>query len=188
MVAGRSHGAAVTRSGVPRRSEDAITLVLARGDEVEAAFVQTTRSLVARFGQGVIVAADRPSGLLHAALRAAGIDADGVHFIDCVSSFNGVPPVSSPRVLHLESPALLEKIALRVDHVLRRLQGPKFVVVDSLSSLCLYNDEGMVSEFTHALVNRLRMQHVHAALLLVDRPGSALQDILRPMVDAVAAP
>ena len=61
-----------------------------------------------------------------------------------------------------------------------------FVVVDSLSSLAVYNGVPAVAEWAHALVNRLRRSGTPAALMVVERQaGEDLLDQLRLLCDLI---
>lgn len=124
-------------------------------------------------GRGVYVTANRPVRQLRATLEEGGVETDRLFFIDCVTSMTGILAPPGPDVLHIESPSMLEKIALRAEQVLRRTEGPAFLMVDSLSTLAMYNGAAAVTEFAHTLITRMRLQRVTTVLLMVDERSEA---------------
>ncbi len=168
-------------------ADDAIVLVVTDGSGYNAAVRRVAYTLASRLDGGVFLTANRPTETLRPAFEEAGISLRGIHFLDCVSSLTGIAPVASPQTVFIESPTLLEKMFMRADQVLRRQPGPRrFFIVDSLSSLAVYNGAQPVMEMMHALVGRLRLQRIGAAFLLVERQSDgALRDALSPLCDAV---
>lgn len=135
----------------------------------------------------LLVTTDRPYLTLKESGAAEGVDLDALWFLDTVSAMTGQTPNERPRrVLFIQSPTMLEMIAMRIEQMQRTIPGPVHVIIDSLSSACTYNKFAAVQEFTHYLVNRLRTLDLSADLVVTDdEQGTALQDSMRPMVDAV---
>lgn len=92
-----------------------------------------------------------------------------IQFIDCVSRAAGIK-LDDPQCFFLDSPSHLEKLILEVvsfvnDH---KSAGEPFVVIDSLSSLILYNDELLVTEFFTHLINNLNLVDAHTISLCLE--------------------
>jgi hypothetical protein len=92
-----------------------------------------------------------------------------IKFIDCISRAAGIPP-SEPNSIYIESPSLLEKIILEVTDIFRDLENDvdKYLIIDSLSSLLIYNDDSLVTEFFTHLSNRTRMLGIHTVSLVIE--------------------
>jgi len=92
-----------------------------------------------------------------------------IKFIDCISRAAGIPP-KEPGCIYIESPALLEKIILEITDVFRDLEDDinKYLIIDSLSSLLIYNDTSLVTEFFTHLSNRTRMLGIHTVSLVIE--------------------
>jgi len=92
-----------------------------------------------------------------------------IKFIDCISRAAGIPP-KEPGCIYIESPALLEKIILEITDVFRDLKEDinKYLIIDSLSSLLIYNDTPLVTEFFTHLSNRTRMLGIHTVSLVIE--------------------
>ncbi|MEA3189421.1 MAG: hypothetical protein QOD77_3 [Thermoplasmata archaeon] len=167
--------------------DDGILLVVTSSTDYRQAVHRIVRLLTQRFPKGVYLTANRPHHFLRDAFAEDGVPRDALQYVDCVSGLTGIMPPPEPGVLYIESPTMLEKTAMRTEQLLRRQpQGERFLVVDSLSTLTVYNGVAAVAELTHNLVNRLRMQQIPAALVLVEKQaGDSLLDAVRPLCDGV---
>jgi hypothetical protein len=165
-------------------SRDAVLVVTASPAGYNRALAETVHRLVAMFGQGVVVAANRPTWLLRETLAADGVATAGLTFIDCVTTSTGLPARPEPNVVHVESAALLEKVVLRSEQGLRRMAGPRFLLVDSLCAFAQHNGGAPAIEFAHTLTNRVRALGVPTAWMVVERDANVpVQDAVRPMCD-----
>lgn len=133
------------------------------------------------FDHGLVVSANRPHGSLS---EQAGPGASRFRFVDCVSALTGMAPPSDRRVQYVESPTLLEKISLRAEIMVQRMPGTRAVLVDSLSTLAVYNDVRTVAEWAHHLINRMRMLEAAVVLVFVERQAPRdLRDLVEPLCD-----
>lgn len=167
-------------------AEDAVLVVAASPAGYNRAVAEALRRLVATFGQGVVVAANRPTWLLREALAAEGVTMDGLVFVDCVTTSTGLPAAPERNVVHIESAALLEKVLLRSEQALRRVDGAAFLLVDSLCAFAQHNGVAPTAEFAHALTNRVRALAAPMAWMVVERDANGpVQDAVRPMCDGL---
>jgi KaiC/GvpD/RAD55 family RecA-like ATPase len=69
----------------------------------------------------------------------------------------------------VESPTMLENLMLKVEYLIRRSQSKdKLVVIDSINSLAIHNNNWILSEFLHILVSGLRSREVYTVILSVE--------------------
>ncbi len=96
-----------------------------------------------------------------------------VRFIDCISQAAGISK-TDPHCTFIESPALLEKLIMEIMDTFRGLDVSveKYLVIDSLSSLLIYNDVQLVTEFFTHLTNRTRLADVHTVSLVVEEESN----------------
>lgn len=134
----------------------------------------------------VLVTANRPYRTLSDRFTQAGLDASAVFFVDAVSCVDGSQPADRPtNALFLQSPTMLEMIAMRTEQVVARIGGDAHVVVDCLNAFALYNGPSPVQEFSHYLANRLRSRQVDGDLLVLDNDeGRNLEDAVGGFTDA----
>ena len=88
--------------------------------------------------------------------------------IDCISRAAGIQS-TDPRCYYLDSPAELEKLILEIVSNIKSHKGEEtYIIIDSLSSLILYNDVGLVSEFFTHLINNIRIHDAKTITLCIE--------------------
>ena len=135
----------------------------------------------------VYITATIPSSVILEQLASEDISTDHVHFVDCISYMVGRSPVEDERVIYIESPTMIETIMLKVHTMIRKLgDEPKMVFLDSVNTLSLHNDEKVMQEFVHYLINALRVRKVPSVVLsIVDQTPEDLEIILKLVCDEV---
>lgn len=116
---------------------------------------------------GVYVSATRPSKAMISRLSSE-INLDDVFFVDAVSYMvEGAPPPSG-NVIFVESPTMLEMMMTKTEVQLKKVKAKeKFVFFDSINALAVYNNENILSEFIHVLVNNLSGKEIYSFILSV---------------------
>lgn len=92
-----------------------------------------------------------------------------IKFIDCISRAAGVSELQS-NCTYVESPTMLEIVSLEIMNNFRGVDDEveKYVVVDSLSALMVYNDSEVIREFVSLLTSRARSKNIHIVTILVE--------------------
>lgn len=92
-----------------------------------------------------------------------------IRFIDCVSRAAGLTN-KDPNCIYIESPSYLEKIIVEIMNIFKDVgdQLQKTLVIDSLTSLLIYNDDALVTEFFTHLINRTRLKDIHTFSLAIE--------------------
>jgi len=74
------------------------------------------------------------------------------------------------QVLFEESPTILEKLGLEIINLFKEAdeKAEKFLIMDSLSTLMVYNDPDIVTKFFYYLVNVTRSRSIHSAYLVIE--------------------
>ena len=92
-----------------------------------------------------------------------------IHFIDCISRAAGIG-TKHHNCIYIESPGMLEFIILELLNSFRGVKSEteKFIVIDSLSALMIYNDPAIIREFITLLMNRARSDNIHIITILVE--------------------
>ncbi len=135
----------------------------------------------------VYITATIPSSVIKDQLASEDLSSDHVHFVDCISFMVGKGPEAESSVLYIESPTMIETIMLKVHTMIKRLgDKPKMVFLDSVNTLSLHNDEKIMQEFVHYLINTLRVKGVSSVLLSIeDQTPEDLEIILKLVCDDV---
>ena len=75
-----------------------------------------------------------------------------------------IPPI------HRFSPALLEKLLIEMMYIFRQVKEgiKKYMVIDSLSALMIYNNPETVKEFFQHFINKTRAEDIHSISIVVE--------------------
>ena len=89
------------------------------------------------------------------------INNNKIKFIDCISHAAGIISENS-NCKYVESPSELENILLEIMNSFNNIEEKlnKYLIIDSLSSLMIYNDSPIVTEFFTHLINRTRISEI----------------------------
>jgi archaellum biogenesis ATPase FlaH len=92
-----------------------------------------------------------------------------IKFIDCISRAAGISDNAS-NCIFLESPVMLENLILEIINNFKgqKRDIDKYIVIDSLSALMIYNDPEIIREFISLVMNRSRAENIHVVSILVE--------------------
>lgn len=95
-----------------------------------------------------------------------------IKFIDCISRVAGISK-DAPNCIYLESPTMLEKLGIELINIFKEVNQdiPKYLVIDSISNLIIYNDPEIVTEFFYQLINKTRARDIHMITLAIEEEG-----------------
>ncbi len=139
-------------------------------------YLDVIRGVVDLFGNRrqmdtIYVTATISSDAIKRVLEALDIDSSRVYFVDCISHIMmGATSVQQDdKTTLVESPTMLENLMLKVEYLIRRSQSKdKLVVLDSINSLAIHNNNWILSEFLHILVSALRSKEAYTVILTVE--------------------
>lgn len=100
------------------------------------------------------------------------LDAKNIKFIDCISRAAGIIR-PDPNCTYVESPTMLEKLGLEIMNKFKEVDENtnKYLIIDSLSNLIIYNDPEIVTEFFYYILNRARARDIHTISLAIEEEG-----------------
>lgn len=163
-----------------------IGLVEVPADAYVASVTDIVAALMEDGSQGIVVNVSRPYETLIDVFEAEGIDVKRLCFIDCISRLVRAETEETDRTLFLESPTMLELVAMGVDHFLPEAGEGGFVIFESYGSLVTYNNFELVYEFTNFLVNKLRLRRMRGFLVVVsDQLPDNARSSLAQLTDAI---
>lgn len=87
---------------------------------------------------------------------------NNIKFIDCISRTAGISTIHN-NCIFIESPVMLERLILEILNNFKGIKNEvdKYVVIDSLSALMIYNEPNIIREFISVLLNRCRSENIH---------------------------
>jgi len=97
---------------------------------------------------------------------------NNIKFIDCISRAAGISKADQ-NCIFVESPTMLEKISLEIMNQFKEVgdDAKKYLVIDSLSNMIIYNDPEIVTEFFYHILNRTRAKDIHMISLAIEEEG-----------------
>lgn len=162
---------------LPRLTGPAMLLVTVPEDATAAANADTLRSLALQGFQGVYASITSDYLTVSSALDEAGVDLKKLKFVDAASRMFGIGPASSPDVLYVDGPLAMDSILDGIRKLVAAIPGArKFVLLDSLSTLLLYNSLDEVVAFRDRFRDLLKQEKC-AGIVVV-----AYRDALDPQL------
>jgi len=121
---------------------------------------------------GIYVGVNRPYRSMIKIMKNNGIYTDNIFFVDCISAIVGDTPFRTERCL-FTSPEDLTDLAVLIDQWVRNLpQEDKFLFLDSLSTLLIYNSIGTVAQFSHFLTGKMRMWGLNGVFVSLEKESN----------------
>jgi hypothetical protein len=119
---------------------------------------------------GIYITVNKTSDIIKENMNRMGINTDGIFFIDCakgaISKKRGHPEGS----LFVSSPENLTDIGLILtENVKSRNVANTFLLLDSVSTLLLFNSVKSVVKFSHFLVNMMREHKLNGVILAMEK-------------------
>jgi len=114
---------------------------------------------------GIILTANKPYMTLKKQLDSKGINTDQIIFIDCISKSQSSDIQQEGNVIYIDAVYNLTKISLAFKKVVEKVEGKKFLYVDSLSSMLIHNTPDIFIRFVHGLITSMRLASISGLLL-----------------------
>ena len=122
---------------------------------------------------GVIVSASRPYKSSVNLYEQRGIDTDKILFIDCISKSHGAELEETGNVLYLEAASDLTNISLVIKESIQKINGKKFVFIDSVTTMLIHNTPKIFARFVHGILTKLRISGVAGLLISLEEETDA---------------
>lgn len=145
-----------------------------------ANYIPAIRGLIKYTGEKnyncIYITCTIPTRVICDQMESEEISTEHIYFIDCISFMVGSGTKERERTIFIESPAMLENILLKVSMWLKKLkEEDAFILLDSISTLSMHNDEKLLQEFVHYFVNNLRAKGIPSVIISVE--GQTPEDL-----------
>jgi len=118
---------------------------------------------------GVYLTSARPYGYMTKHFERYDIDTTNLFFIDTISCMAGKSPGEHGKCVFIENPSALEEVGMWVNSLMERIEMKnKILIIDSLSTMQIYNDIGTLTKFSQQLINRLRIRDESGIFTTID--------------------
>jgi len=137
---------------------------------------------------GIYITANKPYETLVRQLRENKIATENIFFIDAVSKHVSQDIKMTENCLFIPSPSHLTDLGITLTQVLENMEKreDKFLILDSISTLLIYNSFETVARFVHFIISRLRVFGLVGLLISIEKIlDEKMINILIEMCDEV---
>lgn len=95
------------------------------------------------------------------------VSSKNIEFIDLITNIAGRSKLKGKNIKYLDSPTDLVGIASVISKKIEKSKEAEFIVLDSISTLILYNKREAVEKFSHSLAGKMRGKNITGVLVMV---------------------
>lgn len=148
--------------------------------------LDTVRYFSDRFGNGLYITLNKPTATLQKNLEKSGVSLSKLFFLDSITSTAAEETEST---CYLGKMRELSELCLAISRLVSEKKGIKFVLLDSVSTLLIYNDAKSVTRFCHLVTEKLRRWGLSGAFVSVEMgEGADMVAELAQFCDAYVKP
>lgn len=151
-------------------------LVTAPVGRLQSKIISTMKSLK---GAGIYVSLNKSGKKMEREFVKNKVDMGKLFFIDCVDSEN-----FEKGIIHI-SPAKLDNLSCAINAFADDLEGKKFLVIDALSVLLIYNNENQVASFVRKVTQYASHKDVEVVAFAPKTKGEELLNKIFGFFDKV---
>jgi uncharacterized membrane protein (DUF485 family) len=137
---------------------------------------------------GIYITVNKPYETLVNYLDEHKIPTKNIFFIDAISRFASEEVKITENCLFIPSPSHLTDLGIALSQALEEMRHKenKFIFLDSLSTLLVYNSFEVVAKFIHFIISRLRILGLVGIILSIEKQiDKKMLNILVEMCDNV---
>lgn len=150
-----------------------IALIVSAADIYSIAQEIVLKVLIGKKGMcGTYVTFNRPYSTLKASIEGMGLDVSRLFFIDLITESAGgsAQRSASDRCFYVSSPKNLTELSILMEQAMLRLpRDRRFVFIDSISTMLIYNDSDTVLRFIHSLTGKMRLLGITGIIFLLEK-------------------
>jgi KaiC/GvpD/RAD55 family RecA-like ATPase len=135
----------------------------------------------------IYITTNKPYYSLVESFKNNSIDSEKIFFIDCVTQqAQGNKGQDVHNCLFLDSPSHITGLSVAINQAVKDMPGNKIVLLDSLSTLLIYNDDKVIGQFSHFFVNMMRARNASTILIALESDlGKSVIKTIESMADEV---
>jgi KaiC/GvpD/RAD55 family RecA-like ATPase len=143
--------------------------------------VEALKTLQALGYEGVYITLSKDYMELSKIFREQGIDMGRLAFIDGVSQMYGMGAVDAPNVKYISGPISLDGIVAAITDIIPMMKSQKkFVFLDSITTVLLYNSLERTLQFSEFLTSSLKRLEVAGVMVSVSK-GFANDNLIKAL-------
>ena len=119
--------------------------------------LETIRILQEQNYEGIYITLSKECTELLTIFKERELDLSKIFFIDGISQLYGSKTVESPNVVYIDGPLSIDAIIEQIKHFCEKISGQKkFVFLDSITTVLLYNSLERTVNFSRFLLSTLK--------------------------------
>lgn len=173
-----------SRNGFSKLKKGGTYIVLITPERYRQGLKEIVMHLTGRLKlNGIYVSLNTPYSTLLTELSSKGINTSQLYFIDGISKKSS-SDVKADNAHFLQSPSSLTELSIVLTHGLN-IGEINFVLMDSLSTMLLYNKQDLTERFFHFIAGKLKSFNVTGIIMILDEERSRkLMPVLSQICDA----
>jgi len=149
-----------------------VVLFIVSGKKFHETNMTILKSLMqAKEYMGIYITISKPYEVLVRQLKKEKIDVSRLYFIDAISKSVYDKIETTENCIYIPSPQSLTDLAIVISRIVEMMKKRenKFLFLDSLSTLLMYNKPEIVAQFAHFLVTRLRRVGLIGIIISIEK-------------------
>jgi hypothetical protein len=142
------------------------------------------KMLAANDTAGIYISLSKPYKTLEKIFAQKSISADKIFFIDCITH-STKEPIKDDKVLYLNNAGDLNSIGISITQYFESAKGIKFLLIDALETLLIYNRAETIAIFVESLIEKSSKFDMKTVILtpqgdkeLIDKIGMFFDKII----------
>ncbi|KUO41481.1 MAG: hypothetical protein AVW06_01240 [Hadesarchaea archaeon DG-33-1] len=128
----------------------------------------TLKILTDKNYNGIVLSASRPYSNLVSLYKNNDINIKKIWVIDCISKSQGSKLGEDDNVLYLENVSALTNISISINECIKKIKGKKFIFIDSITTMLIYNKPSIYAKFIHNILTRMRITGISDLLICLE--------------------
>lgn len=148
-----------------------VTLILTSAESYMKTIIDALKTLVNKNKYScVYITINKPYMTLLNILKKNGIDTEKIFFIDLISKMTRTENTEAKNCLFINSPDSLTELSIAITESTKNISGKnKFIFLDSLSTMLIYNQTGTVTRFAHFLIGKMKTESVEMIIISLEK-------------------
>jgi len=148
--------------------------------------IELLRYLLSRFNRGIYITVNQPIHSFIPKLEGEKIDHKRLYFIDGITKKSAGKELEGDAYYYIETPRDLVDLIFDLEKIVKKIDLEKekvFVVLDSITTLLIYNDQRVIEKFAHNMVGRMRSWKMASIMLTSAQTGGEIATFLEQFCD-----
>jgi len=166
-----------------------VALFVTQRDDNELLISNLVKNFIKKGDSGIFVTLNKSGEDLKAILKKNGVDCTNLFVVDAISRKSGEAAKNVGNMTFVDSPQDLTEMEAQISDFVEKIPpGRHFFILDSISTMMVYNAEKNVEKFVHKLGERLKGLDFQCVFTIMDKTRPEVMNVLSQFSDKVIKP